>query len=95
MLFDNESIVGNYSLLLQENKECELNNLYVIPAYRHQGIGEELLKDASKVAKELNYNKINIGIIDENKVLRKWYESFGFVRTGMKNLISSHLHEDI
>ncbi len=33
--FDNETIVGYYSLLLQENRECELNNLCVIPAYRH------------------------------------------------------------
>ena len=82
--WDNETIVGYYSLLLQENKECELNNLCVIPAYRHNGIGEELLKDAFKNVKELNYNKINIGIVEENKVLRKWYESFGFVHTGTK-----------
>ena len=82
--FDNETIVGYYSLLLQENKECELNNLCVIPAYRHSGIGEELLTDALKNAKELNCNKINIGIVEENKVLRKWYESFGFVHTGTK-----------
>ena len=37
-----EDIVGYYSLLVQDNNECELNNLSVIPAYRHQGIGEEL-----------------------------------------------------
>lgn len=82
--FDNDTIVGYYSLLLQENKECELNNLCVIPTYRHNGIGEELLKDAFKNAKELNCNKINIGIVEENKVLRKWYESFGFVHTETK-----------
>ena len=29
-------------------------------------------------------DKINIGIVEENKVLRKWYESFGFVHTGTK-----------
>ena len=29
-------------------------------------------------------DKINIGIVEENKVLRKWYESFGFVYTGTK-----------
>lgn len=80
--YDKEVIVGYYSLLLQENKECELNNLCVIPAYRHQGIGEELLQHAFKVAQESNCNKINIGIVEENMVLRKWYESFGFVHVG-------------
>lgn len=80
--FDRGQIVGYYSLLLQDNNECELNNLCVIPTYRHKGIGEELLKNAFKVAQELGCVKINIGIVEENKVLRKWYESFGFVHTG-------------
>jgi len=80
--YDNEVIVGYYSLLLQDNQKCELNNLCVIPTYRHQGIGEELLKHAFKTAQELNCNKINIGIVEENQVLRKWYESFDFVHIG-------------
>lgn len=80
--YDNENIVGYYSLLLQDNNECELNNLCVTPAYRHKGIGEELLKNAFKVAQELNCTKMNIGIVEENRVLRSWYESFGFVHTG-------------
>lgn len=82
--FDNETVVGYYSLLLQENKECELNNLCVIPAYRHNGIGEELLKDVFHTAGKLNCNKINISIVEENELLRKWYESFGFVHIGTK-----------
>ena len=81
---NNNTIVGYYSLLLQDNNECELNNLCVIPAYRHKGIGAKLLKHAFNKAKELNCKKINIGIVEENKVLRKWYESFGFVHTGTK-----------
>ena len=52
------------------------------PEYSFFASGEELLKDAFKVAKELGCVKINIGIVEENKVLKKWYESFGFVHTG-------------
>ncbi|MBE6944143.1 MAG: GNAT family N-acetyltransferase [Ruminococcaceae bacterium] len=84
VFYDKDTIVGYYSLLLQDNNECELNNLCVIPAYRHKGIGAELLKHAFNKAKELNSKKINIGIVEENKVLRKWYESFGFEHTGTK-----------
>ena len=80
--YDKGNIVGYYSLLLQDSKACELNNLSVIPSYRHRGIGEELLKHAFATAEELNCSKINIGIVEENNVLRKWYESFGFVHTG-------------
>lgn len=77
-----DKIVGYYSLLLQENGQCELNNLAVLPEYRHKGIGEILLQNAFNVAKELNCIKVNIGIVEENQVLRKWYEEFGFTHTG-------------
>lgn len=38
-----KKIVGYYSLALQENKECELNNLCVLPQFRHRGIGEKTI----------------------------------------------------
>lgn len=80
--FDNEVIIGYYSLLPRDNKKCELNNLSVLPAYRHKGIGGELLKHAFNIAKELGSETMNIGIVEENQVLRKWYEGLGFVHVG-------------
>ena len=71
-------IIGYYSLSLLENKECELNNLCVLTQFRHKGIGEKLLLHSFSTAKSLGYSKINIGIVEENQVLKKWYESFGF-----------------
>lgn len=82
--YDSGRIIGYYSLQIKDNNECELNNLCVIPYYRHNGIGEKLLKNAFAAAKKLNCNKINIGIVEENKLLRKWYESFGFIHTGVQ-----------
>ena len=77
-------IVGYYSLFLQENQECELSNLCVSPDYRHRGIGEALLKHAFDKAQELGCRKVNIGIVEENVVLRKWYEEQGCVHLGTK-----------
>ncbi len=81
---DSGRMVGYYSLLLQENNECELNNLCVIPAYRHNRIGTQLLENAFQVSKMFNRTKINIGIVEENAVLKRWYETFGFTHTGTK-----------
>ena len=39
---ENGQIVGYYSLHIQGNEECELNNLCVLPEYRHRHIGEIL-----------------------------------------------------
>ena len=49
---------------------------------RHKGIGEELLNDSIKRARELGCKIMKLSIVEENKVLRKWYESFGFIHTG-------------
>lgn len=80
--WDNGKIVGYYSLLLQNNNECELNNLCVLPTYRHRKIGQELLFHSFNTAKQLDCGKVNIGIVEENKKLRNWYKSFGFIHTG-------------
>ena len=82
--WDGDTIVGYYSLQLSADNTCELSNLCVSPEYRHKGIGEELVKHAFRVAKDLNRQKMNIGIVEENTVLRKWYEELGFVHVGTK-----------
>lgn len=81
---DNNKIIGYYSLALQDNNECELNNLCVLPQYRHKHIGAKLLKDAYQKAKIRGCKKINIGIVEENTVLRKWYEDHGFIHIRTK-----------
>lgn len=71
-------------MLLQDNNECELSNICVLPAYRHQGVGRKLLMHAFKEAQELGCIKMHIGIVEENQVLKRWYESFGFVHVGIR-----------
>ena len=75
-------IVGYYSLALLKDGNAELNNLAVIPEYRHRGIGDALLKHSFEEAKKRNCPVMKIGIVEENKVLRRWYERYGFVHTG-------------
>ena len=75
---------GYYSLAKQSETEWELNNLCVLPKYRHDGIGDLLLQDALAKVKELGGKKVNIGIVEENVRLRSWYESKGFVHIGTK-----------
>ena len=80
--FYEDKLVGYFSLLRLENGECELNNLAVLPKYRHEGIGAKLVEHAFKTAKEYGCTKMKIGIVEENRVLRKWYEKLGFVHVG-------------
>lgn len=77
-------IIGYYSLLKQEGRECELNNLCVLDGYRHNNIGKELLEHAFLEAAKMDCSIINIGIVEENIKLREWYESNGAKHTGTK-----------
>ena len=79
--FDGDRMVGYYNLCVNK-KECELGSLSVIPEYRHKKIGQTLLEDAFNRAKELGCGVMKISIVEENKVLRKWYEDQGFNHTG-------------
>ena len=84
MFLDEENGVvrGYYSLLLKDGNECELGNLSVLPEYRHQGIGTELLRHAVGIAREHHCSVMRFSIVEENSRLRKWYERNGAVHTG-------------
>lgn len=86
MFLDEEDgiIRGYYSLLLKENDECELGNLSVLPEFRHRGIGTALLKHSVMTARKHHCKVMRLSIVEENSVLRNWYEQHGAVHTGTK-----------
>ena len=63
--------VGYYNLLPKEDG-CELGSLSVLPEYRHEGIGSALLTDAFIRAAVQDLGRMEIGIVEENTVLREW-----------------------
>ncbi|MBE5861533.1 MAG: GNAT family N-acetyltransferase [Lachnospiraceae bacterium] len=75
-------MIGYYSLQIVDSKTCELNNLCVLPQYRFRRFGAELLNHAFDKAKELGCTVMRIGIVEENKALRKWYEKYGVEHVG-------------
>ncbi len=79
--FDGKRLTGYYSLL-KKGDACELSNLSVLPAYRHRGIGRKLMENAFENAGRSGCKRMDIGIVEENRVLRKWYEGLGFQHTG-------------
>lgn len=81
-----EKPVGYFSLCKsgESNTVFELNNLSVLPEYRHMGFGGMMIDKAKKTVKNLGGEKINIGIIEENERLKNWYKKKGFVHMGTK-----------
>ena len=79
---ENGILRGYYSLLLKEDHECELGNLSVLPEYRHRGIGTALLQHAIRIARAQDCSTMHLSIVEENSILRRWYEQNGAVHTG-------------
>ena len=79
---ENGEIRGYCSLLLKPDGECELSNLSVLPEYRHHGIGAALFGHALSTAREQHCSVMCWSIVEENTLLRKWYERNGAVHTG-------------
>jgi diamine N-acetyltransferase len=61
-----------------------IEKVSVVPEYRNQGIGVELMNFATSKIIESGGNVISIALIDSNHKLKKWYSKQGFIETGVK-----------
>lgn len=77
-----DKLVGFLNMRMRADGVCKLDDIIVLPEYRQSGYGKELLDFCKQTAKELGATKVALGMIDENKRLRKWYEDNGFINIG-------------
>ncbi|MBN2352256.1 MAG: GNAT family N-acetyltransferase [Spirochaetales bacterium] len=85
-LFDGTRQVGCVALERSHDEAGVffLERLSVVPEERRNGYGAALMDHACREAKKAGAEKIKIGIIDENRVLKRWYLDYGFTETGTK-----------
>lgn len=63
-----------------------IEKLAVLPGKRHNGIGRRMLDFAAQYIKNLSGEKISIAIVNENAVLKRWYEDYGFTEVRLKRI---------
>ena len=85
-LYENERIAGYVSISKDTERAYEIHNLAVLPDCRHKGYGKLLLDFSIKKITELGGDMVNIGIVEENTVLKNWYTAYGFVHVGTKKI---------
>lgn len=81
--------IGFFTLEKLQDARYYLNKLAVLPSYRCQGYGGLMLAFVFEYVKRLGGGKISIGIINDNPVIKKWYQRYGFTETGVRSY--SHL----
>jgi ribosomal protein S18 acetylase RimI-like enzyme len=82
--YSNDKLVGFLGMKMLDDDILKLDDIIVLPDFRNLGCGKELLNYCKTKAKELGATKIQLGMIDDNKRLKKWYEENGFVNIGYK-----------
>lgn len=55
-----------------------IHDLAILPEYRGQGIGRQLLTDIAREARKMGCCKLTLEVLENNHRARKLYESFGF-----------------
>jgi ribosomal protein S18 acetylase RimI-like enzyme len=70
--------VGCAGIRKIKNEVAELKRMYIKPAYRHQGLGEQLLDKAVSLAEELGYKKIRLDTMPSMKSAINIYRAKGF-----------------
>ncbi len=84
-LFADDTPAGFFALEYDnESKTCYLERVCVLPEYRHSGLGRNILKHAENECKSHCMEKISIGIINSNHILKVWYQAFGFIEIGVR-----------
>jgi len=83
--FAGEKIFGFAALTDIGGGVYEMSRVSILPEWRHYGYGRALLDFCKAKVTELGGNKITIGIVEENTVLKNWYAANGFIHTGTKS----------
>jgi N-acetylglutamate synthase-like GNAT family acetyltransferase len=78
-LIDNNTIIGYYSYIIEENKNVKLDNLFVLPEYIGKGFGKYLVNNFLNRMRSEKVKKI---ILDSEPSVEEFYLKMGFKKIG-------------
>jgi len=68
--------------LIKKWKALELKRIYVLKEYHGQGIAQQLMDYILNFAEEKKYEVVWLGVWENNIRAQKFYEKYGFVKSG-------------
>lgn len=77
LCYHNDVVIGTAALKIK-GRVLTIKHLAVLPEFWGLGIGSFLLKNIITHGNTQKLLSINLGLIDDNYRLKRWYQSFGF-----------------
>ncbi|MFX1364229.1 MAG: GNAT family N-acetyltransferase [Promethearchaeota archaeon] len=81
---NNKKQIGFVAIEEANNALYYMEKLCVLPQFRHNGYGKELMDFVFNYVRKNNGNKVSIGIINDNIILKDYYINNGFFETELK-----------
>ena len=78
-----KSVIG-YIIYWKIKDEIQINNIAVHPDFRHQGVGEAMMRALLEKAREEGVVFISLEVRSSNKAARKLYAKLGFNFLGIR-----------
>ncbi len=78
---DDVQYVGCAAIRPKKEGNCELKRMWVEEAYKGKGIGEQLLLQCIKLAKDIGYKSILLDTLEHLQPAIALYKKHGFVET--------------
>lgn len=83
-VYDGLVQIGFVAIEKAEGKVYYMEKLAVLPPFRHNGYGKRIIEFVVDHVRLNCGEKISIGVINDNTVLKEWYKNSGFVETGVR-----------
>lgn len=90
---DGKDLVGCVACERADEQTMYLNRLSVLPNWRHQGFGEQLVRHILELSCAEGATQVSVGIIADHSRLKNWYLQLGFEETGTRSF--DHLPFDV
>jgi len=76
-----EVVEGAVGITPRTDGICDMNRLWIRPAYRRGGAGRALCEAAMHTARDLGYRRMHLDVVPERTTAIAMYRSLGFVET--------------
>lgn len=64
------------------NQTLEIERIYILPAFKRQGLGQQFYQHAVDRARALGLTSVWLGVWEHNAAARKFYQAMGFTQVG-------------
>lgn len=73
--------------LASRSNFCQLQRLYVDENQQGKGVGNALMRDIERIAREQGFSGMWLGVLEDNFVAQRLYSTWGFEKVGTHDFV--------